>query len=248
MRVLLINPNTSDFVTERAVEAATAVASSQLRIKGVTGTFGAPIINSEADIAIGGYSALELAANHATGFDAVGLAVSFDCGLAAVREVLSVPVVGLAEASVHQALRIGERFAVVSFGERTQPLYEKILKNYAQDSQIGGVNCISSLPASVLKDPIELQQQATKAVADTIEKYDCDSVVLLATAFAGLATDLDFEKPVIDCVEALSMTLLECKTNDLHAQQYKSQVFPEQKVLQGVSEGLRTRYQRFPKS
>ena len=109
MKLLLINPNTSPFVTERAVEASRSVATPGTMIDGVTGTFGAPIINCEADLAIGAYSTLELAAKYAHGYDAVGLAVSFDCGLAAVREILDVPVVGLAEASVKKALEIGDR-------------------------------------------------------------------------------------------------------------------------------------------
>ena len=74
MKILLINPNTSEFVTERAVATARGAASPDTTIHGVTGTFGAPIINSKADVAIGAYSALELAAKFAREYDAVGLA------------------------------------------------------------------------------------------------------------------------------------------------------------------------------
>ncbi len=248
MKFLVINPNTSEFVTERAVTAARAATTGDAVIDGVTGTFGAPIINSEADLAIGAYSALELAAHHAHGYEAIGLAVSFDCGLQAIREIVDVPVVGLAEASVREALKLGGRFAVVSFAKRTQPLYLKLMRQYADPSRIAAVECLPALPASVLKDSNALKLQVAKIVADVTRNSKCDSVVLLATAFAGLTVDLELDVPVIDCVTAMVTTLEECLSTAAIGAEFTSTVFPEQKTIQGVSADLARRYEAFPQS
>ena len=246
MKLLLINPNTSPFVTERAVEASRSVATSGTVIDGVTGTFGAPIINSEADLAIGAYSTLELAARYARGYDAVGLAVSFDCGLGAVREILDVPVVGLAEASVLKALEIGDRFAVVSFAQRTQPLYTELMQQYARSSELAAVNCIPGLPSEILKDPVQLKLHAERAVAATVQHSDCDSVIMLATAFAGLVSKLAVKKPVIDCTTALVGVLEQCVSDPVFGDRFKSSVFPDRKSILGVSRELARYYENFP--
>ena len=246
MKLLLINPNTSPFVTERAVEASRSVASPGTVIDGVTGTFGAPIINCEADLAIGAYSTLELAAKYAHGYDAVGLAVSFDCGLGAVREILDVPVVGLAEASVQKALEIGDRFAVVSFAKRTQPLYTNLMQQYAKSGQLAAVNCIRGLPSEILKDPMQLKLHAERSVAETVQHSDCDSVILLATAFAGLVSELAVKKPVIDCAAALVSVLEQSVSDPAIGDQFKNTVFPGRKSVLGVSSELAGYYENFP--
>lgn len=246
MKILLINPNTSEFVTERAVAAARAAASPDTAIDGVTGTVGAPIINSEADLAIGAYSALELAAKHAGGYDAVGLAVSFDCGLSAIREILDVPVVGLAEASIRRALSLGDRLALLSFGERTRPLYRDLALKYADERQLAGVSCIPGLPASDLKDAAKLRMRAEEAVGDAIQQTDCDTVVLLATAFAGMGSGLSVQTPVVDCVEALIEVLEECVSDPDFGKAFASAAFPERKRILGASAELENIYQNFP--
>ncbi len=246
MRLLLINPNTSQFVTTKAVEVARAFASSGTVVQGVTGAFGAPIINSEADLAVGAYSALELAARHGSEFDAVGLAVSFDCGLQAVREILDVPVVGLAEASVRDALQFGDRFSVVSFAERTRPLYTRLIRQYADATQLRKITCISSLTVEVLKDADQLRRRAEEAVADMVQHTRCSSVILLATAFAGLRLDPAIGTPVVDCVAALVKCLEECVSNPNVGELFRSPVFPERKLMPGVSDELADCYRHFP--
>ncbi len=246
MNFLLINPNTSEFVTERALCAARAAASQATEIDAVTGTFGAPIINSEADLAIGAYSALELAAKHAHDYDAVGLAVSFDCGLEAVRELLNIPVVGLAEASVRQATDLGGRFTVVSFAKRTEPLYLKLMKQYTDCSNLAAVKCLPALATEILKDSERLKSHVEEMITDVVQQTGCDSVILLATAFAGLADDLAVDIPVIDCVSAMIQVMEHCVLDPQAGKAYANSSFPEQKIVQGVSTELARCYERFP--
>ena len=246
MNILLINPNTSEFVTERAVAAARQAASPDTTVDGVTGTFGVPIINSEADLAIGAYSALELAAKYAKGYDAVGLAVSFDCGLSALREILDIPVVGLAEASIHQVLNLGDRFSVISFGDRTKPLYQDLVLRYTDAKHLAGVHCIPGLPANELKDAIKLEMRAGDAIYEAIKLTDCDSVILLATAFAGMASRLSVQNPVVDCVTAMIEVLERCVSDPEYSKTYRSTTFPERKRVRGVSAELEKYYKNFP--
>ncbi|MDE0308666.1 MAG: aspartate/glutamate racemase family protein [Acidiferrobacterales bacterium] len=246
MRILLINPNTSEFVTDRAVEAARKVAAADTVVKGVTGSFGAPIINSETDMVVGAHSAVDLAAVHAAGFDAVGLAVSFDTGLAALREMLTIPVAGLAESSIRLALEHSRRIALVSFGERTRPLYERLALRYMHRDNLAGVRCMEALSAAEMNDPDYLQERIELEVEKTTLVLDCDAVVLLATAFAGLSDSVTHKVPVIDCVAAMIRELESSNRNEKVRRMLTDEALPQHKLMHGVSEDLSGFYRNLP--
>ena len=107
MKLLLINPNTSPHVTDRMVVQARRTAGSRASVDGVTAAFGPAIIGSKAENAIATHGALDTAARHHAGYDAVILGVSMDSGLAALRELFPIPVVGMAEASILLACSLG---------------------------------------------------------------------------------------------------------------------------------------------
>ena len=246
MRILLINPNTSEFVTNRAVNAAREIAASDTTVEGVTGKFGAPIINSETDMVVGAHSAVDLAATHSTGFDGVGLAVSFDTGLAALREMLSIPVAGMAESSIRLALKQGERIALVSFGERTRPLYERLALRYMSQDKLAGVRCMEALSPDQMNDPDYLQDRIVLEVEKTMSELECDAIVLLATAFAGLSGKVPHRVPVIDCVAAMIVELESSEGNDRVSRMLTNDASPQHKLMCGVSEDLANFYRNLP--
>ena len=246
MRILLINPNTSEFVTDRAVNAAREIAASDTTVEGVTGHFGAPIINSETDMVVGAHSAVDLAALHATGFDGVGLAVSFDTGLAALREMLPIPVAGMAESSIRLALKQGERIALVSFGERTRPLYERLALRYMSQDKLAGVRCMEALSPDQMNDHDYLQDRIVLEVEKTMDELECDAIVLLATAFAGLSGKVPHKIPVIDSVAAMIVELESVEGNDRVSRMLMDDASPQNKLMNGVSEDLANFYRNLP--
>ena len=246
MRILLINPNTSEFVTERAVTAARAIAELTTVIEGVTGQFGAPIINSETDMAVGAHSAVDLAAAHAGEYDAVGLAVSFDTGLAALREMLSIPVAGMAESSIRNASEYGERVALVSFGERTRPLYERLALRHLNKSNFAGVRCMEALTVEQMNNADELQERIAVEIDKTRKELDCDAIILLATAFAGLSEGMSLEVPVIDAVVSMIRELEAAAQNENIARMLTDEAQPQRKLMSGVSQSLSNFYQKLP--
>ena len=246
MKILLINPNTSAFVTERAVDAARIIASKTTVVEGVTGEFGAPIINSETDIIVGSHSAVDLAAKHGNDFDAIVLAVSFDTGLSALREMLSIPVVGMAEASIRRALELGDRFALISFGKRTRPLYERLALRYAGAESLAGVQCIDALTPEQMQDQNFLKSRIAEEVNDVAHKFECDVVILLATAFAGLGGEVAANIPVVDGIAAAIEMVEAAAKNSALSRLLTDSAWPEQKTMLGVSAELAHLYQQFP--
>ncbi|MCB1719144.1 MAG: Asp/Glu racemase, partial [Candidatus Competibacteraceae bacterium] len=70
MRILLVNSNTSDFVTDKVCQEARRAASPGTEIVPVTGTFGARVIGTRSENAIAQHATLALVAEHAADCDA----------------------------------------------------------------------------------------------------------------------------------------------------------------------------------
>src|SRR5258708_35257066 len=111
MRILVLNANTTDFVTETAAAEARRVASPGTEIIAVTADFGAAIVATRAEHAVAEHAAVVLAARHAPGCDGVVIAVSYDTGLKALREMLPSPVVGITDAALRTAGMLGRAIA-----------------------------------------------------------------------------------------------------------------------------------------
>ncbi len=246
MRILLINPNTSEFVTHRALAAAKAAARPSTEIQGVTGQFGAPIINSEADIIIGAYSALDLAAEHGQNVDGIALAVSFDTGLAGLREVVSAPVSGMAESSLRAAAATGDSIGIISFASRTAPLYSKLARTCIAAHKFAGVHCIDGLTPAQLQEPQFLKRRLQAEIQLAAAQLRCDTVVLLATAFAGLSDGMAVDVNVIDAVATMLNELENAAVDPQLHRLLTCASWPERKIMTGLSAALEKKYRTFP--
>src|SRR5581483_6821626 len=130
MRILVLNANTTSFVTETAANEAKRVASPGTEIVPATGDFGAAIVGTRAEHAIAEHAAVVLAARHAPGCDAVVIAVSYDTALKPLREMLDIPVVGMTEAALLAAGMVGGPIGLISFGKRVWPVYRELIAAY----------------------------------------------------------------------------------------------------------------------
>ncbi|MDH5329041.1 MAG: aspartate/glutamate racemase family protein [Aquincola sp.] len=202
MRILVVNANTSDIVTEKVAAQARASASPGTEIVAVTGTFGARVIGTRAEQAIGEHSALALVAKHATGCDAVVIAVSYDTGVRAARELLPVPVIGMTEAGLLTACMLGGRIGIVTFGRRVRPLYQELVTSYGLDARIAGWRTLESTAAYQRGAHDALDRELIDAANDLVERDGAETVVLTGAVMAGVPARLQAQVPVplVDCI------------------------------------------------
>ena len=245
-KVLLINPNTTELITQRALEAARSFASDGTVFEGVTGTFGVPIINSRTDDVIGSYCAIDLAAKYAAQFDGILLAVSFDSGLYELREMLSIPVTGFTESAIRKACKLGQRYSLISFAARTQPLYEALVRKYGMDNRLASVRCMAALTPSDMQRTDVLIKRVTHEVEEAVRHDGAEVAVLCATAFAGLANRITVEIPVVDGIEAAVYDLERYRLQPDKLKCLTDSSFPQRKIPTGVSKELQQIYSRFP--
>ena len=186
MRLLVLNPNTSEFVTQRVAQQARRVAQPGTEIVPVTGAFGARVITTRAEQAIAEHATLDALARHADGCDAVVLAVSYDTALRAAREMLAVPVVGITEAALLTACMLGTRTGVVVFGRRVLPLYQEVALLHGMAARIAGWRALESTAPYADGDQSAVDHALVAAVDDLVERDGCEVVVLAGAVMAGV--------------------------------------------------------------
>ena len=194
MRLLVANPNTTPEVTETCARAARAVASPGTEVVPLTGRFGARIINSRSENAIAAHAMLEMLAENAAGADAVLLAVSYDTGLLAAREMLDVPVVGMTEAGIMAALLLGTRFGLVTFG--TAVLYEELVAQQGLSGRLAGIRTIAASAPDALSRPDAVDAMVAEAAEALATGDGAEAVVLCGAAMAGMPARIAARVPV----------------------------------------------------
>ncbi|CAN5375765.1 aspartate/glutamate racemase family protein [soil metagenome] len=186
MRLLLLNSNTSSFVTDKVAVAARAAAQPTTEIVPVTGNFGARIIATRTELAIAEHATVDLIAQHAAGFDAVLIAVSYDVALWAAREMTSIPVVGITEAAMLTACMLGTRVGVVVFGQRVLPMYQELIARHGLTARVAGWRMVDTNAPYSAGDQTEADALTLAAVNDLVTKDGAEVVVLTGAVMAGV--------------------------------------------------------------
>ena len=196
MRLLLINPNTTDTITGLVAERARAVAGAGVEIRAVTGRFGPRYVASRAAAVVAGHAALDLLAEHVEGCDAVLLACFGDPGLLALKELSPVPVIGMAEASCHLACLLGQRFSIVTGGERWGPMLREFVGGLGLERRLASVRTVAPTGADIARDPEGSLALLAASCAGCAEADGAEVVVLGGAGLAGLARRVAPEVPV----------------------------------------------------
>ena len=195
IRLLLINPNTTQSITDLVLKHAKRFAAEGTTLRAVSGAFGPRYIASRIGYAIAGHAAVDALANDKGARDAVVLACFGDPGLAALKEVSKVPVVGMAEASILQACAIGRRFSIVTGGERWKPMLEEFVATQGMSSRLASVRTVEPTGADIARNPKAAMALLAKGCTACAREDGADVVILGGAGLAGLAAKL---RPAVD--------------------------------------------------
>jgi Asp/Glu/hydantoin racemase len=214
MRFLMINPNTTEAVTEKLAAHARALAPGA-EIDAVTGGFGAPYIASRAAAVVGAHAALDAARQHVgsrngPAYSAILMACFGEPGIEALREEFPIPVLGMAESSFKAALQIGRKFAVVTGGPAWGPMLRDFAAVRGMADNLIAVRTLTIDGGAIAKNPEAalpwLAGEVTGAAHD-----GADSVILGGAGLVGLASRLPrVAVPVLDCLECLMRDAARC--------------------------------------
>lgn len=195
MRLLLINGNTIAAMTDRLVAAAQRMAGDGIEVSGATARFGGRYIATRATYAIAGHAALDAYAEHAEGADAVLLACFGDPGLAALREIADVPVIGMAEAACREAARRG-RFAIVTGGAAWRPMLEELVATLGLADRLAAIRTVAPTGREIAADPTASAGMLAAECRAAAVEDGAEVVILGGAGLVGLAELIAAEVPV----------------------------------------------------
>ena len=195
-RLLLINPNISDSVSELIRAEAQRSASPGTELEVLTAAFGVAYIETRFEALIGAYAAAQLAAEHHQHFDAVIVAAFGDPGLAGLREVLPCPVTGLTEAALASACLLGNRFSIVAISQRIRAWYAETVAAYGLSSRLASIRGLDEAPSDIGNVQGEQGERLVALAERCVAEDGADVIVLAGAPLAGLARSLRGRLPV----------------------------------------------------
>lgn len=244
MRLLVLNANTSDFVTARVAEHARRCARPGTEIVAAQARFGARVIATRSELAIAEHATLDALATHAGGCDAAVLAVSYDTALLAARELLGIPVTGITESALLTASMLGTRIGVLMLGRRVLPLYQEAARLRGLDGRIAGWRALESDAPYAPGDTAALEHALTQSGLEMVEREGCEVLVLCGAVMAGVPDRIQPALPV-PVIEGVSCAVAQAELL-VHLGCPRARIgslapLPARELV-GVSEALRARF------
>ena len=208
--ILLINPNSSAKTTEMMVGIAAASAPGRTRVVGATATRSPLMITTHATLLASADEVIEIGEREAKGMSGIIVGAYGDPGLERLRDIVSIPVVGICEASMIEAASGGRRFGVATVTPELADAIEERARELKMHHLYSGIRLTSGDPIELANDPARLERALMAAVRDCVEKDHAEAVIIgggpLGQAASALAPR--FEQPVIAPIPAAVRLLL----------------------------------------
>jgi allantoin racemase len=246
MKILLANPNTTIAVTDRIAAVARAAASPGTDILAVTGKRGVPYIATRAEAVIGAREALELLAEHSAGCDVAVIAAFADPGVGGARELLSIPVIGMAEAAMLTACMLGRRFSIVTFATAMGPWYRECVDYNGLSGRLASIRCVSGGFRDINFVQEEKGDALVEACCLAVDQDEADVVIFGGAPLAGLAAKVAERVPV-PLVDGVAAAVRQAEViASLQIRKATSGTFrrPDPKSITGAPEALEALFAR----
>ena len=200
-RILVINPNSSVEVT-RAIDQGLDLLRPRLNFEIVSTTLaeGPPGIETQAHMESVVQPTVRLMQTKPA--DAYVIACFSDPGLALARESVSVPVVGIAEASMLLALGLGYRFGIIAILDASVRRHLRYVRALGLEHRLAGERAIN---LGVRDSGGEAAIERIVAVGRKLRDDDGADVLILGCAGMGHRRDIiekELGVPVIDPSQA----------------------------------------------
>ncbi len=205
MRIKVINPNTTQAMTDGIGTAARVAAAPGTEITAVSPAMGPPSVEGHYDEAFAAIGVLdEVRKGEAEGCDGYVIACFGDPGLLAARELAKGPVVGIAEAAMHLASLVSTGFAVVSTLARLQPALEHLVEAYGMQKACRSVRTTDIAVLDLERPESGARSAIVAECRKAMAEDQADCVLLGCAGMAELQRSIAEELgiPVIDGVAA----------------------------------------------
>ncbi len=204
MKLMIINPNSSEAVTSAIMDSARRGASPGTELLAVTTKGGTRNIDSAFGDYLSGASmirtCLEAVPVHTP--DAVVLAGFGRVGIDALKEALTIPVVSIAEASMAMACLLGHRFTTLTMLQQFIPYQQDLVRLYGFEAKCASVRAININVEECATNREKTLGELTAEIRRIVAEDRSDVVILACAGLCGYDTELSRRAgvPVLDPV------------------------------------------------
>lgn len=205
MRILVINPNTDNEMTEQIKNSIKTLLAEDIEIDVVTNEGGPVSIEGHTDEIVSAYYMLKILGNFKDEYDGYLIACFSDHpSIAAFRELTGKPVVGIAEAACHMASMAGNRFGIITTSPKWVPMLTEAVHSFGVEEKCAGV-WTSGLSVEELHE-LPYQKVET-AIIDAGKQAIASGAEVICLGCAGMSglqkrIMVELRIPVVDPCEA----------------------------------------------
>jgi allantoin racemase len=188
-RILLINPNTSESITQTLVAEARRIVGDRAEIEGVTAPFGSASLECRAELVVAAHAVLTAIAAR-TNYDAVVIGAFGDPGLEAAQDIAEAPAFGLGRSGLGAAVAGGRRFAIVTIGAQMRSEIERTVAALGLSNQLVATRFLKGAVLDVAKDRAAFSNALVALANACVEENGAQAILLGGAPFAGMSADL----------------------------------------------------------
>jgi allantoin racemase len=247
MRILIINPNTSEDFTRKIAESVQTYANTSSEVVTMTAESGPRSIECVYDELLSAQGTLEVFLSQKDQFDGFIFACYSDHPVVyAAREITEKPVMGIAEASMHMACLLGHRFSIVTTNDEWEPLLWDAVRHYGLESRCASIRSTGLLVLALEgKSDGEVQSLIEKAARLAVEDDGAEVICLGCAGMTGLDKRLEkaISVPVLDgvvCALKIMEGLIAYRAQTSKVRTYSR---PQEKELVDLKDIFREGYQ-----
>jgi allantoin racemase len=121
------------------------------------------------------------------GMDAVVIDCMADPGVDAARELLTIPVVGPAQASMHLAAMLAHKFSLIGIMERDIPIFHRLFVKFGLEGKVASVRVVNIPVLGLDDDPARLTEAVVGASLQAVSEDGAHAILLGCTGMKGVA-------------------------------------------------------------
>ena len=196
MKILIANPNTSTPMLDLMVEEGRASCRPGTEVSGLAADFGVSYIATHSELAIAGHALLDTLARHHRGHDAVVVGAFCHAFVAAAKELMPLPVIGLAEAGLRAAQLLGRRIGIIGIGDPARGAGDELVASLGAGAEVVATRVLPLSGTELAADQARADDATVELGLAAVGEDRADVLILGGAAFAGMARRIAARLPV----------------------------------------------------
>ncbi len=238
LKILVINPNTSETNRQILIDTLAPYQEPDTVIDVVNAKRGPEGLESYYHKQIQGAEILPMVKKaEEDGYDGIVIACYGDPGIEAAKELVNIPVVGIAEASLLLAPMLCHKFLVLGTADSSVPRIERFIRQLGLNEELGEVRAINPGIAWTIVDSLKNREKSKQLIIEAcknaLEESNAELIILGCSEMSEHAAAIQKELgiPVIDpVVTAVQLAIALIKMNLAQSKHLCYQKPPEFKM------------------